>query len=125
MIRRVPLRRSYIKRSPPRRIVRETPEETAYKDWLHSQYCVETGYVGPRVQASHVGSGGMGQKKGSWFDAIPMRDDIHREWEEHSGRYSGWSKEHRREVATGWIRFIRRRAQNDGLTVPDLTSDPE
>ena len=118
MIRRVSLKRSYIKRSPPRRLDRETPEESVYKLWLHAQLCVMTGYVGERIQASHVGSGGMSQKKGSWFDAVPMRDDVHREWEERRGRFYGWSKEKRDLWAASWIARTREAAEKDGLKVP-------
>ncbi len=100
MIRRVPLKRSYMKRSPARRIADETPEETAYKEWLHTRPCVATGYVGELIQASHMGEGGMSQKKGTWYDAVPMRADVHAEWGEHRGRFAGWTKERRRNYAS-------------------------
>ena len=109
MIRRVPLKRSYMRRSPARRIARETPEETVYKDWLHTQPCIVTGHVGERVQASHVGSGGMGQKKGTWFYAVPMRDDVHRDWEGHCGQFTGWSREERRGFADAWVALTQAR----------------
>lgn len=111
MIRRVPLRPSRMVKRPPRRLDDETEGETAYKDWLHTQPCAVTGYVGELVQASHMGHGGMGQKNGSWYDAVPMRADVHAEWGEHRGRYAGWTKEARRDygaelVASTWQRYV-------------------
>src|SRR5678815_5743793 len=86
-----------------RRIDKETEEEAEYKTWVHTRPCVVTGYRGELVQASHVGSGGMGQKKGSWLYAVPMRHDVHQEWGERRGRFRGWSREDRAWAAKIWV----------------------
>jgi len=93
------IRRRPITRRAAKRIARETIEESQYKVWLHFQPCVITGEVGERVQASHCGKGGMGQKKGTWFHAIPMRYDIHQQWGERNGWFLGWTDLRREDFA--------------------------
>jgi hypothetical protein len=102
--RKTPLTRDKpMRRDSPRRISKETPEEKTYKAWLHTRPCVVTGYMGELVQASHVGSGGMGQKKGTWFEAVPMHAEVHQEWGEYTGRFDGWGHAYRKYMAGLWI----------------------
>lgn len=90
-------------RRPARRIAKETDEESEYKDWLHTLPCVVTGYEGELIQASHLGEGGIGQKKGSWFEAVPMRSDVHEDWGQYKGYFEGWDREKRRLMGDYWI----------------------
>lgn len=92
-----------MKPKPPRRLLKETDEEKEYKAWLHTEACVWTGYEGELIQAAHMGEGGMGQKKGTWFEAVPMRFDVHADWDQRKGDFDGWSDEKRRAYGDHWI----------------------
>lgn len=102
MIRKVPLLRSYMKPKPPRRLLKETEEEREYKAWLHTLPCVVTGYEGDQIQAAHMGEGGLGQKKGTWFEAVPMRFDVHADWDQRKGQFEGWDDDHRAAQSDAW-----------------------
>ena len=107
---RKPLRRTRIKRKPARRLKREGANP-GYVAWLHSLPCLalllggfEAGCEG-RIEQSHERNmTGMGRKEPD-LRSVPMCTRFHRHWEQHTGRFKGWSKEQRREFMVKWIAF--------------------
>lgn len=124
--RRKPLRRSRsIRKRIPRRVQRMTAEDRAYRDWVHRQPCVgiaafppardRFGLIGldgiatmhvcceDSVQQSHDRAGAGVAMKAPERRSVAMCHCLHREWEEHTGRFAGWSKEQRRAFMNNHI----------------------
>ena len=86
--RHEPMRRTWMKRKPPRRIARETPEEKAHKAGiLDMRACAFSKYSnagrcrGP-LQSGHLGHGrGTALKHGDWTTATRMCTSHHDQWD--------------------------------------------
>lgn len=91
---RKPLKRSWIKAKPPRRLSRagSLPE---YLAWLRKQPCAcSDGRCSGRVEVSHLRDHtGIGRKAPD-YDAIPKCRSHHRAWEERRLPFN-WSQETR------------------------------
>ena len=82
-----------------------------YVAWLHRRACVACG-THTNIQGSHVGSGGMGQKRGGAEDMVPMCgpraagvvDGCHAEWGGSYGRFAKKTRSWRMVAAWGWRR---------------------
>lgn len=102
------LRRSRMKRNPPRRRAREAVFDP-YVAWLHSGgNCVVCGTT-QNIQGSHVGSGGTGQKRGRACDMVrmcgPGGNDCHSQWEQRRLYFSltnAWDAQRRATAARQW-----------------------
>ena len=104
--RKTPLRRSgRIKVKPPRRLSRPGADR-AYVAWLHTQECVGEGrfkhhicawtrFNNPIEQSHARDMTGMGRKEPD-RNSVPMCQILHRQWEERSLNFRGWTKEQRR-----------------------------
>jgi hypothetical protein len=133
-------RRKRLRRGPSRRTLNRKLAETLYLRWLHSQPCIGTDafppgeYHGPwhiamrdkhpghvcagRIEQSHarnIGSlpTGMGRKEDD-FKSVPMCSGLHRQWEERSGWFAGWTKEQRRAWFIARIAECHLRFQQEG-----------
>lgn len=81
-----PPRRRPMRRRSPRRIARETPEEKFHKVTIRNMTICDAsmnivlidGCFG-ELQASHLGTGGMGQKRGDWRTATMLCEHHHDE----------------------------------------------
>ncbi len=84
-----PLRRkTWMRKRRPRRLSR-AGADPKYLAWLHTQPSVLPG-DGP-IEASHLRHHtGLGLKEPD-RNAIPMARSVHQEWEQHRGRFAGWS----------------------------------
>jgi hypothetical protein len=97
LTRRTPLKRNgYIVRKRPRRLSR-AGADPAFVAWLHTQPCVareiwHSHICRGRIEQSHLRSmTGMGIKEPD-KQSVPMCGSLHRQWEQHTCRFSGWSK---------------------------------
>ena len=96
LTRHAPLKRGgYIVRKRPRRLSR-AGADPAYVSWIHTQRCVMHGKdshaCSGRIEQSHLRNmTGMGRKEPDKQSA-PMCTSLHRQWEQHTCRFSGWSK---------------------------------
>lgn len=100
------MRRSPIRRRSPRRIEREAVFRP-YVDWLHAVGGLCVVCLSPvNIQGSHVGEGGMGQKRGTAADMVrmcgPRGNDCHAQWEQRKLYFRDWDRGRRREAARLW-----------------------
>ncbi len=100
MKRSTPLRRTRLRKKPARRIAERVADQP-FRDWLHWQPCVgieafywDHGCDGAMEQ-SHGPAMGMGMKAPE-AESWPACHGLHVDWEEHKGKFMGWSKEARR-----------------------------
>jgi hypothetical protein len=103
-----PMRRTWMKRKPARRLSRERAYKP-YVEWLHGAGAVCIVCGSPRnIQGSHVGIGGMALRDGSPADMVRMcgpryrRLGCHDQWGGRNGRFAGWSDADRDESSRGW-----------------------
>lgn len=104
--KRIQAKRWGVSRGPSRRVKRETPDDKAYKAWIHTQPCVYDGQGShdcawtrdwnPIEQSHERNMTGMGRKEPN-HRSIAMCRELHRQWEQHKVNFAGWSKEKRRE----------------------------
>lgn len=100
------LRRTYMRRRPPRRLEREAVF-SPYVAWLHAVGALCVVCMSPvNIQGSHVGEGGMGQKRGKTCDMVrmcgPGANDCHAQWEQRKLYFRDWGWDRRREAARLW-----------------------
>jgi hypothetical protein len=94
------MRRTWMKRRPPRRIARETEAESFHKCAIRAmgvcavaKYTARGACSGP-LQAAHLGpSGGMSAKHGDWTHATMMCARHHRAHDRHLWPFSEMSEE--------------------------------
>lgn len=91
---RKPLRRTWMRKKPPRRIARESAAEKYYKHWIHTQPCT-CGCKRPVQQSHERDMTGMGLKEDN-FRSIAMCYALHQDWTLGLGRFAGVSKEGRK-----------------------------
>ena len=105
---RQPLRRSWMRKKPARRLKREGANG-GYVAWLHSLPCLalvlggfKAGCEG-RIEQSHERNmTGMGRKEPD-LRSVPMCTRFHRHWEQHAGYFKDWPKEQRRAWMAAWV----------------------
>ena len=107
MKRFTPLRRSRMVRRAPRRVARQTAEETRFIADVHLLPCVGVAaFPGHacegRIEQSHASALGMGMKSAP-MESWPFCSSLHRAWELHDGPFRGWSKLARRAFATAAV----------------------
>ena len=94
--RKTPISRSKMKKRTRRP---KKGDDKAYRDWIKTLPCCVTGTPAPS-DPSHLRSvkhgSGMGLKTND-RTCIPMSREVHDEYEQHTGRFNGWSQE-KREV---------------------------
>ncbi len=112
--RKTPLTRDKpMRRGAPRRIARETLAEQQHKVAIRAYgTCAARGILpavecSPPLECAHLGSGGMGQKRGDWTETTMLCRGHHRAWDEHRGPFLRWTRERRQEQAAKWIREAR------------------
>lgn len=125
--RRKPISRSRMKRkgpNPNKLRAGRVPQNPAYIAWVKEQPCVgltdwpsnsEDGYgvqghycfgpTDPSHERNHTGFG----LKAPDETCVPMCRALHNQWEDHTGRYAGWSNEKRHEYMANHRRWLNER----------------
>jgi hypothetical protein len=96
---------STLRGQSPKRVSIRKPDRP-YLAWIHTQACCVTGvFGGPgvNIEANHVGPKPGLAIKCSDLLTIPMEQEIHRQWTDHTGRFKSWSRTTRREWADARI----------------------
>jgi|SRR5271156_3521078 len=94
--------------------------DRAYLDWLKTQPCIITGYVGTGmdvVDPSHIGTAGKGLKSDD-SEALPLSHRLHMEGHQH-GEMTMWRKNIPdwllREVLRSYAREFYRKYKEENL----------
>lgn len=106
--RKTPMKRTWMKKKPARRIAREKALRPRLA-FAASQPCAAR-HLGPcrgPVQVAHVGKGGMGLKHGTPMQTLPLcgpeigtdGDGHHQQFDQSKGDFDGWS----RQKKTRWV----------------------
>jgi hypothetical protein len=108
---RAPMRRSWMRRKPPRRLSRRAGD-TPYVRFVRLLSCCACGRPSPS-EASHVtlsaDQKGVGMKV-SDAQCVPHcggPKGCHAQWEQRRGRFAGWDRQMRWDTAARWVAAVQ------------------
>lgn len=109
--RHTPLRRTRTRKKAPRRL-KSAKNDTAHRRLMTTLPCISCGREPTDElpnQPAHMTFGP--NEKGTALKTnddhvVPLCGDCHPEWDEHRGRYAGWSKRRRWLQARIWVSWI-------------------
>lgn len=116
---RVKVKRKSMARRLPRRLFTAQNDE-ARKAWVRTQLCcVREGWMwkdgcAGRTEAAHEGRKPGLAMKCPDSQTIPMCREHHRQWTEHTGVFTGWTKDERRVWADARIEETTARYERPG-----------
>ncbi len=103
-----PMARKPLKRKSARRLARRAALSPLLA-FVRRQDCLCCGRKGPSDPAHMTlsrGEKGVGMKTPD-TQAVPLCRAHHRAWDQHTGRFAGWSDDERYALASTWVDTIR------------------